>query len=155
MLNFLGGFFLVACRSEWSILKPLKGGNARQFFWLLAGRNSLIFTLKRRGNARHFFLGRSFGRLPIGMVHFKTLEGGKLSSIFCWLLAGRNSPIFNPKNKGKCCHFFFWVLCCPFRFQNAPFRRQTRLNLAPERCILGLLSLSAVALWFSSHLARM
>ena len=45
---------------------------------------------------------------------------------------------------------FLWVIFCPFRFQNAPFRRQTRLNLAPERCILGLLSLSAVALWLSS-----
>ena len=40
--------------------------------------------------------GRFFGRLPIGMVHFKTPEGGKLLSIFCWLLAGRNSQIFNP-----------------------------------------------------------
>jgi hypothetical protein len=28
--------------------------------------------------------------------HFKTPEGGKLLSIVCWLLAGRNSLIFNP-----------------------------------------------------------
>jgi hypothetical protein len=35
MLNFLGGVFLVACRSELPILKPLKGGNACQFFGCL------------------------------------------------------------------------------------------------------------------------
>ena len=75
---------------------PEGGKRSPIFFWLLAGRNSLIFTLKRRGNAREFVFGRFFGRLPIGMVHFKTPEGGKLLSIFCWLLAGRNSPIFNP-----------------------------------------------------------
>jgi hypothetical protein len=47
MLIFFLGVFLVACRSEWSILKPLKGGNAREFFF-----------------------GRFSGRLPIGMVDF-------------------------------------------------------------------------------------
>ena len=75
---------------------PEGGKRSPIFFWLLAGRNSLIFTPKRRGNAREFFFGRFFGRLPIGMVHFKTPEGGKLLSIFCWLLAGRNFQIFNP-----------------------------------------------------------
>ena len=102
-----------------------------------------------------FFLGCFSGRLPIGMAHFKTPEGGKLLSIFCWLLADRSVRFLTLKTRGNACQFFRWCLLVPFRFQNAPFRRQTRLNLAPERFILGLLSLSAVALWFSSHLARM
>jgi hypothetical protein len=34
------------------------------------------------------------GRLPIGIAHFNTPEGGKRLPIFCWLLAGRNSLIF-------------------------------------------------------------
>ena len=73
MLNFFLGVFLVACRSEWSIL-----------------------TLKRRGNARDFFFGRFSGRLPIGIGPFKTPEGGKRLPIFFWVffwsLADRNGP---------------------------------------------------------------
>ena len=75
---------------------PEGGKRSPILFWLLAGRNSFILPLKEGEKRDKFFFGRFFGRLPIGMVHFKTPEGGKLLSIFCWLLAGRNSPIFNP-----------------------------------------------------------
>jgi hypothetical protein len=42
------------------------------------------------------FWGFFFGRLPIGIAHFNTPEGGKRLPFFCWLLAGRNSLIFYP-----------------------------------------------------------
>ena len=71
MLIFLGGVFLVTCRSEWAILKPLKGGNACHFFVGCLPTTILRFlTLKRRGNAREFFFGRFSGRLPIGIGPF-------------------------------------------------------------------------------------
>ncbi len=40
LVNLLGGVFLLTCRSEWAILKPLKGENSCQIScWLLADRN--------------------------------------------------------------------------------------------------------------------
>jgi hypothetical protein len=42
---------------------PEGGKRLPIFLWLLAGRNSLIFTLKRRGNAREFFFWAFFWSL--------------------------------------------------------------------------------------------
>ena len=47
------------------------------------------------------FWGRFFGHLSIGMGHFKTPEGGKRLSVFCWLLADRNSLIFKTLKEGE------------------------------------------------------
>ena len=50
--NLFLGVFLVACRSEWAILKTLKGGKLLSFFcWLLADRIVRFLTFKTRGNA--------------------------------------------------------------------------------------------------------
>ena len=65
------------------------------FFWSLADRNGPFGPLKQM-ETLVIFGGCFSGRLPIGMAHFKTPEGGKLLSIFCWLLADRNSLILNP-----------------------------------------------------------
>jgi hypothetical protein len=43
LVNFWGGVFLVACRSELAHFKTPEGGKRSPIFWLLADRNSLIF----------------------------------------------------------------------------------------------------------------
>jgi hypothetical protein len=42
------------------------------------------------------------------MGHFKTPEGGKRLSIFCWLLADRSSLIFKPLKEGEMLVYFVW-----------------------------------------------
>ena len=84
-----------------------------------------------------FFVWCFSGRLPIGIAHFDPLKGGNACQFVVGCLPTTIPVFFTPKTKGNACHFFRGCLLVPFRFQNRPFRRQTRLNLAPEVSILG------------------
>ena len=88
------------------------------------------------------------------MAHFKPLKGENARRFFVGCLPTAIPDFLTPKTRGNACHLFRGCLLVPFRFQNRPFRRQTRLNLAPERSIFGLVLLSAVALQFSAPGAR-
>ena len=92
---FFWGVFLVACRSEWAILKPLKGGNARQFFvgcWPTAVSD--FKPLKQGEMLDNFFVGAflflSGSKLDLSGSKWtipapKSIEFGAGSVHFVWL----------------------------------------------------------------------
>ncbi len=89
----LANFFWAACRPHFFDFNPLKEGEM------------LV----------NFFFGVFFGRLPIGIAHFNTPEGGKRSSIFL-LAACRPQFLWflTPKTRGNAREFFVGLFFVPF-----------------------------------------
>ena len=118
MLNFFLGVFLVACRSEWSILKPLKGGNARQFF--LAACRSKFFDflpLKEGEMLVNFVLGVFLVACRSEWSILKPLKGENSCQFFVGCLPAAILRFLTLKTRGNACQFFCGCFFAPFRFQ--------------------------------------
>ena len=61
-----------------------------------------------------FFFGVFLVACRSEWAHFNPSEGGKRSSIFCWLLADRIVRFLTPKTRGNARHFFVGCFLVPF-----------------------------------------
>ena len=120
-------FLLAACRPQFSDFYPSKQGE------------TLV----------NFFVGVFLVTCRSECAHFNPSEGGKRSSIFCWLLADRIVRLLTLKTRGNARRFFiwcFWSLSGP----KSTFPTPNSIEFGAGSVHFEFVSLSALALRLSS-----
>ena len=116
-------FLLAACRPQFSDFNPLKQGETLVNFF------GGVFLVTCRSEC----------------AHFNPSEGGKRSSIFCWLLADRIVRFLTLKTRGNARRFFiwcFWSLSVP----KSTFPTPNSIEFGAGSVDFEFVSLSALAL---------
>ena len=130
LCSFLGGVFLVACRSELPILHPLKGGNACHFLLAACRPQFSDFKPLKDGEMLDNFFWVLFCPFPVPKWTFPVSNLTHLGPLSppppCLKRsAAQTTWIYPLKPTLDACRIFVLPLSRPFWFKISPFRCQT------------------------------